>query len=564
MPADGLDAPPMLPLIARDAKFVFCTDLELQQFATNAALVAQLDDALACWLSHIGDIRQERADMLDSFDQMPSISPAAIEPLLRQLELALSFPIHFERKEVLACLRLLNLIPAAAPKLQRLSAELEEIRQFHEAVVQALAFVSQAAVFVPHDVPWSIRDTADTIPPLFSSLRALWVCTSMFGPKHVSRFSAIVVYVVERVAATVHTNCKGAIDRILDHPSTATAVKQDLVAAQDAIVAVQEKYYELQASQTECGVLNRESGLHLVLSDVDDEALFAAVEWQFERLRGILMCVDALRADPNKIGSALTDPFVGVDLLDPSVMSQGQFMKAAGPLLSESAPSADAILDRMASKADTVAKKQRSGAEAAAAAARIPFHLLGNGLIVMMEFNPPVVTLVGGPLSTNCLDMCQYMLPLCCSNATVRSLTRKTKEVMFLPIPIVRRKQHVTSTAADDVASSAYSYSGASVSPQATADEERELLAQDPTNRAMQLVIHEQFCDEAHKCHMMATLLDIIDTEDAWDMTDTMANTIGAGKELFVMHFRKHRRSRSRSLSPENNEAPEPTQMQPK
>ena len=41
---DDMIYPPMLPLIAHDAKFVFATDLEVQQFASNAALVAQVLD----------------------------------------------------------------------------------------------------------------------------------------------------------------------------------------------------------------------------------------------------------------------------------------------------------------------------------------------------------------------------------------------------------------------------------------------------------------------------------------------------------------------------------------
>lgn len=531
MPSDEMQVPPMLPLIARDAKFVFCTDLELQQFATNSALVAQLEDALACWLSHIRDIRQERTDLLERLDRMPLLSPALIEPLLKQLELALSFPIHFDRKEVLACLKLLGLVRSAAGRLQRLSTELDEIRGYHEDVTQSLNFVSQVAIFVPENTHWCIRDVADTIPPLFSALRALWVCTPMFGPKSLSRFSAIVAYVVERVTSTVHAKCGNAIDRLIDSPAAATAVKQDLVAAQDAIVVVQEQFYALQSSQTECGVLNRDAGLHLILSDVDDAALFAVLEWQYERIRGILMCVDVLRANPGKIGSALTDPLTNVDLLDERAMGQPYFVKHMSALVSEDAPTADAILNRMAAKADALQAKK--GGSSAASAARIPFHLLSSGLIVMLEFNPPVVTFVGGPVSVNCLDTCQFTLPMCCSNTNVQSLTRKTPDVMFLPVPIIKR------TAAEDAAA---------VSNKSS-----------PSNVVMQMVIHDQFCDEAHICHMIATLLDIIESEDAWKMTDSLAESIPSRKtEMHLFHFRKHRsRNRKhRGTSPGNSRSP--------
>jgi hypothetical protein len=510
---DDMIYPPMLPLIAHDAKFVFATDLEVQQFASNAALVAQVHDSLACWLSHIKDIHQERQTLLEWLDALHVIHPLDVEPKFIQMELVLSFHVHFDRREVLACTRLLQYVPKAERQLEDLARELMVIKEYHDELTQSLQFLTGVCDFIRS--PWSVRDVADTMPPLFSALRALWVCTPLFGPeKGRSRFSAMVAFVVQRVEAACHDAGYRAVDALIESPSAALRVKQDLVAAQDAIVAVQEQYYSLQTSLSSCGVTGT-SGVHTVFADVDDVALFSVSEWLFERSKGLLMCVDALKQHPDKIGSALTDPLSHVDLMDPDALSQPTFLKYLDEIVHEEPPSAEAILSRMEQKQAALNGGMSSAKQKASVVApRVPFDQLSGGLCVTVAFNPPVVTVMGGPVSVGFLDTAQYSLPMCCSNTQTRgSISKKAIDAVFVKV-------------ADNV---------------------------------HQLVLRGLFCDEINVVSFLASLLDMVEAEDAWKMTDVLGQHID-GKEVHTMHFRKHRSkkkqrragSRSRSISPLN------------
>lgn len=55
------------------------------------------------------------------------------------------------------------------------------------------------------------------------------------------------------------------------------------------------------------------------------------------------------------------------------------------------------------------------------------------------------------------------------------------------------------------------------------------------------LEIQNQFCDsDVSQTFFLLTLMDIVESEDAWKMTDTHAYTDGL-QELHMLHFRKHR-----------------------
>jgi hypothetical protein len=510
---DAMVYPPMLPLIAHDAKFVFATDLEVQQFASNAALVAQVHDSLACWLSHIKDIHTERSLLLEWLDTLQAIDPIEVEPKLMQLELVLSFHLHFDRREVLACTRLLQYAPKAARQLEALATELEVIKTLHEEIQQSLQFVSGVCAYVR--TPWDVRDVSDTIGPLFSALRALWVCSPLFGPlQGHSRFSAMVAFVVQRVEVEAHNAGCDVVDRMVASPSAALGIKQRLVAAQDALVAVQEQFYELKSTLSSCGIMGGLS-IHAVLSDVDDAALFSLAEWYFERIKGLLMCVDVLRHQPDKIGSALTDPLCHVDLMDPDIMGQPTFLHHLDEMIHEESPSADAILSRMDAKQQLIGKSAPPKNNAATAAPRIPFDQLCGGLCVTLAFNPPVITIMGGPVSVGFLDSAQYSLPMCCSNTQSRgAMSRKATDAVFVCLG----------------------------------------------KNVQQLSLRGLFCDEVHIVSMLTTLLDLLEAEDAWKMMDSLGQHID-GQEVHTIHFRKHRSkkkrrgggSRSRSLSPLSN-----------
>lgn len=492
MPAEPMEYPPMLPLIAHDAKFIFCTDIELQQFASNAALVAQLSDSLSCWLSHLEDIKHEVTEFLDELDKAPTIDLVHVEPKLINLELTLSFFLHFDRKEVTACIRLLQQVPQALPALARLNHELEANKAQHEEIVRTLSFVSGVVVYLKN--PWNVKDLADSFPPLFSALRALWVCSELFSPAHIHRFSAAFVHVVQRTEQTVHDATYDVMDRFVDAPSKATVLKEALVSSQDAIVSIQECFYELRTSLSSSGVYGKS---HIIFSDVDDEAIFSLLEWQFERLGGLNQMIDILKRDLNKVGSALTDPVTSVDLMNPDVMPQPVFLKHLGAIEREEAPSADTILARMSDKAAAASQKSKS---AALLAPRAPFDKLTSHLVVMVDFNPPVLTLIGGPVSASFLDAAQYTLPMCCSNTQVRCVARKAPDPIFICI-------------------------GPNI---------------------QQLKIYDQFCDEEiHVSHFLLTILDLLEAEDAWKMCDVSGLHL-EGCERHVMHFRKHRSKKRR------------------
>lgn len=534
--------PPMLPLIAHDSTFVYCSDVELAKYRTNEALVSQLLDSLRCWLSYLQEEVLEASDrILEGFDRADTLhAHRDVLPRCRDMEVRLSFHVHFDRKEVVACVHLLKGVPAATGLLEKLTQQLAVTKVRHEQVLVVLDHMQTLACFM-ESPQWKVEDIADTLPPLFTSLRALWVCTDMFGAANAPRVTKLMVCVVRLVEEAVHDAGAHVVDELMAGvPQLLVGrIKERLVHAQDATVTLQETFYNLkeqlvgtfgmvdpsvQSSSSTAGTSPHPPPPE-IFADIDDEALFSLAEWQYQRLTGLVHVLDLLAEDWDKLGSVLTDPFSGgndVDLMHPDRMPQPVFLKHLRRIEKESAPNAEEITARIdqKNKVDPFAQRKlarrassggggssgennNAATAVASAVPRTPFEKLTHHMIVTCEFNPPVITITGGPLSNSFVDTVQYMLPQCCSNTQVRSFAKERPQMGADPM----------------------------------------FVAVSPTT--IQMRMDALFCDdEVHVSHILATLMDLIEEENAWKMMDSNAQLIVSGSGQKVLHtlfFRKHR-----------------------
>ena len=488
-----VDRPPMLPLIAREAKFVFSTDVEAAQYSSNIALVAQLTDSLRCWLSHIADVMQEYQAFVDWCDREEVMNLVELAQRTHLQEVSVSFCHHVEKDAIVSCIRVLKHVKSGEVPglLERLDREVGMLRQLHEVAANAMQYAEAAAVFMK-PFAWEPENGMDTAPPLFSALRAMWVCCPFFGSKNPKRFSAIVRFIIQNAEHCIHIGCGTTLQQFMDAPFKSTQIKGTLVGAQDTIVTLQEQYHSLRDKLASASGASTEAD-HMIFVDHDDDELFRRLNWQYYRVTGVLQLIDILKKDMNKVGSSLTDPLVGVDVLDPDVLDEGKFAKILHQIENSDAPDPGAVLERIGNKRSPQKKSY---------APRMNFSQLTSNLIVHVEFNPPTLTIVGGPMSEAFLDSAQSALPLCCSNTVVRRVTRKALEPTFKEIePNVRR-----------------------------------------------MVIEEQYCEtDTTMTHFFATLLDLLETEDAWSMNGSMAGVApaveegGEEKQWYTFNFRRQR-----------------------
>lgn len=121
-------------------------------------------------------------------------------------------------------------------------------------------------------------------------------------------------------------------------------------------------------------------------------------------------------------------------------------------------------------------------------------------MIIQVEFNPPVVTVIGGPLSESFYDVAQVALPACCSNTVARRLTRKAIEPTFKEVSANVRRMEIVG----------------------------------------------QFCEiDTTTVGFFATLLDLVEAEDAWVMVGSLSRIEENGeadkKELYTFQFKRQR-----------------------
>ena len=489
-----MDRAPMIPAICSSKEFLYGTDLQLEQFAENETLVAQLIDSVSAWLSHIADVRAYLEECHEYFDSVEAIPFDVAATMTRRMEAETSFFQHFERLEPAVVIRVLKHVPKAQSKLQQLAEELADLKSLNEHCAITADLMATANSYFP-DNQWPAKEISDAAGPLFSALRAIFTCCTTLGSAHPRRFVALIVYVVSRTEKSIQEACGGALHKIIASPKVALCMAELVVACQDAIVTIQEQYYDLRIK-----ILENSSDAALaekIFIGVDDVALFSHLEWQYHRCTVIHQLIDALRADENKIGSALTEKLEKVsDLMDPTAIEQMRLLDEVKNIQEKDAPNPSAVLERMGVKAQSAAKLQQF-------APRVAYDELTSALSIIVSFNPPVVTIVGGPISEKTLDAATKALPQCCSNKGVMSLRRSLAPPIWQTI---------------------------------TARSSRN-------GPIVRMEIGEQFCDaEIAQTHFLATLLDLIEAEEAWSMTDAHANVEPTNKkEQHTLLFRRQR-----------------------
>jgi hypothetical protein len=518
--AAKLDRAPMIPSICHDPQFLYATDLQLEDHAANPLLAAQLIDSLKCWLSHIKDVYQSISEQETIWDTTELLSVVDAAAAVKRLESHTAFYLHFDRPEPKVVIRCLQHIPKAAPLLADLEKELVNLKVLNAEYQQAIDLLEMASSYFPKG-EWPMTEISDAAGPLFSSLRALFLSSTTFGGKKSSRFLSLIYWVIRKTEVSIHDACGNCLKRILERPAVALQVASDLVSAQDASVSVQEAYHRLKLAIIDHSP-NPAAAEELFMS-VDDESLFAKLEWQFHRCTLLNHMVDALKKDENKIGSALTDRLEPLDLLEPSAIDQQMLMREVEDIVCKDAPNPSAVLERMGVKAQNADKALISQF-----APRVPFEELTSTLCVNVIFNPPEVVIAGGPISEKTLDAMSKALPQCCSNRAVTSLRK-----VLAPCKWEKVLGHATSSGRH--------------------------------GPVVRMEVAEQFCDiDVAQSHFLSTLFDLIESEDAWSLTNCQAH-VERGKHVHTFIFRRQRawededQEKRRSLTRTTQDAGAPT-----
>lgn len=391
--AMSLDVP-MIPRVCESRDFVFCSELEARRYASNATLVGQLCDSVHCWISHSQEVLQTVDSEFSELDRLRTLCGAHLHAVVSRLEVLTSFHCHFDRDEALAVKRVLNAHGDYA-KLLQVVDETRVVLRTENGVLAELKQYTEMLSEYESQSDWEAVDVPSLLQAQFSALRALWICGPRLGRDHPNRFCALLSHVVGRVHAFACAAGSAAPSRIIDKPHDSMQVKRALLGAQNAIVALQEQFCTLQERLADVGSVPF-SGLPAAAFDDLDDA--------FARLCVLLECSDVLRAQPHKAGSALSDPLVERDVMGPQ-MTVEVLLAATRALRDEEVAKPSEIVERIHNKASAAERAVAASIRAASS----------SHLIVTIKFDPPVVSVCGGPLHPECCAELARLAPKACT-----------------------------------------------------------------------------------------------------------------------------------------------------
>jgi hypothetical protein len=478
----AMEGPPMIPLICHSAEFVFSTDLDARNFSRNLTMVHQLADSLKCWISHAAEVQATIDAGLAEIDTVlsPPRSIASVYATLLRHEVLSSFHLHFDRDEVAAVRRVLQYVPSAAALLVRLDGLIADLKVKHAEAANAVEYIGLVGTYVPADgAVWDVAEVPDAAPPLFSGLRATFVCCTLFGAAHRPRFNALVDHVIWRVEEAVAAAGRHVLRDICDRPACQPAVKQRIVVAQDAAVTLQEAYYDLVQGLADAGGV-------LFGGVAAGDMVFDTIDWQYARLALLLKLTEVLREQPHKIGTALTDGLVAFDLMHGEGITQENLLREIERVDVEDVTTPNDILDRMGIKAAKMATIAAEKKEVLA--------VTTTALVVTFSFDPPTITVAGGPLQHECLEAIATITPMSCSN--VASGMMRMGAVGVPKLEFARL-----------------------------------------SDSAVRLTVENRFCDDAARSHVMVTALDCIEA-DGWVCVDSHGTGDGP-LEVFTLFLKR-------------------------
>ena len=531
--AESFSRPPMIPTICNSRDFVYCNEYDAKQYCQSAVLTGGLLDSLDVWLSHIDEVNAKWQTDLTELDS-PKITLHRLHSIVKRNEVQTSFHLHFDRDQVLACLRVLKFLPDSQKRIETLLRKVAALKDTNERLQTALEYTSLLAAYIPddgdvldtyetcdtpnkvecvrNDLPngqrlssdrtgstqvssrldagicmeektvkykvheWSCVKTADALSPLFRALRATWLCCELLGHESPDRFHHLVCYVVRRVEGAVFSGTHDAIARYVAAatPSTHFRVSEHMVAAQDTIVTLQEQFLQLRTVVFDSG---REDCSGMFKANVDrlwrqhdgwdvPSKLFETVSWQYARLCALHQLLDVLHERSSTlIGTSLTKSLPTLQFMQIGEFSHEQVSqlieyisnisddsfgfrkirskqrrhkrskvlaarcaeegskKTRNPIIQVIDQASDSDVSESSDMDMVICDAKRADDKAASSRKKHQQLELENPpiritktLVLLMSFDPPTVTIVGGPLRTRCLEMIASRLPSTCSN----------------------------------------------------------------------------------------------------------------------------------------------------
>jgi hypothetical protein len=268
----------MLPTVCNSKEFVYCTDHEAKQHASNPAITSALCDAVRSWLSHAADVLAKVDQAYATFDDGNPMSPFAVFDRLVSLQRDLNFVEHFSRDEVLAVKRVLLHHDQSKDLLSQLAASEQTLMNHNMVVAETCESLGLVAAC---ELPVEPHELCEVIPVTFSGLRAVWFCSRAFGRNGAQRFAALHQWINDRACELISES--GSIAQQVERGTISAARgRSNLVDAQRCIVALEAANCELLEA------IVRESAIPARLRPA-----FERMDWLLVRILLSLEIVDA-------------------------------------------------------------------------------------------------------------------------------------------------------------------------------------------------------------------------------------------------------------------------------
>ena len=410
----------MLPEIAHHTEFICANDFQAAQFAKNDVIAATLLSTIKCWNSLLRDTIDETLAGLSPWDQRAILTLPDVLNVAQPLEQRTSCHQQFSTQQATAVVRVLNYLPCATADVETFHRLRDNLANINQRLIECIEWAGMGA---PHFLPGvSPADVVDSIPALCALLRGMATCCPWLGRDYPLRYVAVVRSLIVHVEHVVRHTASPIAHLAVNDRASWLKGKEALVSCQEAIVALQEAYCELRCQlslQAATGSIEMMALIDLLQRCSITEGFFVQLEWMFVRVATVIALIDSFRSCPDKVGTALTDPFLSFALFDGSesttaskalrVVTTEELLLAIEAFNVNEVPTPKAVLERIGLKAERQLN-ERSGKS------RIPrAHVSRNILMCMLSFNHPRVTIVGSCPSEHLLATLAGVLPTLCS-----------------------------------------------------------------------------------------------------------------------------------------------------
>jgi hypothetical protein len=325
----------LLPSICQSRDFVFSTDFQALQYASNETLVFQLQDAVDVWISRCESVAADCDAAYAEADRDFDDLPAFVERLER-LRNDSEFFRHFELNEPAAVLRVLK-AKRDTSRLAKLDAWIKVLDAHHKQIDTCLSMLRDFVQLFTNENEWRAAMIGEVVRPILSCARAMWFCDPIFGRRHVGRFSRLLNKVIDKTHRVVEKYCVPLIPAAYGNPRRPpSGAVETILDCQEGVVALQEALCDLVAATGQDGV------------DVASSETFVYSDFLFHRLEVAIEIIEAIHRHPNKCGRLCTE-FENLELFT-TIMTTSDLIALLETFETQEPQGSTAVVQRIISK----------------------------------------------------------------------------------------------------------------------------------------------------------------------------------------------------------------------